>query len=194
MENEAMETIEMLYSMISEARRMPLAADKVIVERDAILGMLEELRDSLPVEISEAKRLLSAKDEFISNAKREAEQIRKTAEDKARALVEEEEIVKIAKLRSAEITSNTEQKCAELRKVANEYVDDTMRRTEEAIMAALEEVRKSRTSFRSAASAATAATAAPAQPAARTDDEEVPAVPRTPQNYDVLSADEFDDE
>lgn len=191
MENEAMETIEMLYSMISEARRMPLAADKVIVERDAILGMLEELRDSLPVEISEAKRLLSAKDEFISNAKREAEQIRKTAEDKARALVEEEEIVKIAKLRSAEITSNTEQKCAELRKVANEYVDDTMRRTEEAIMAALEEVRKSRTSFRSAASAATAA---PAQPAARADDEEVPAVPRTPQNYDVLSADEFDDE
>lgn len=191
MENEAMETIEMLYSMISEARRMPLAADKVIVERDAILGMLEELRDSLPVEISEAKRLLSAKDEFISNAKREAEQIRKTAEDKARALVEEEEIVKIAKLRSAEITSNTEQKCAELRKVANEYVDDTMRRTEEAIMAALEEVRKSRTSFRSAASAATAA---PAQPAARTDDEEVPAVSRTPQNYDVLSADEFDDE
>ena len=96
MENEAMETIEMLYSMISEARRMPLAADKVIVERDAILGMLEELRDSLPMEISEAKRLLSAKDEFISNAKREAEQIRKTAEDKARALVEEEEIVKIA--------------------------------------------------------------------------------------------------
>lgn len=191
MENEAMETIEMLYSMISEARRMPLAADKVIVERDAILGMLEELRDSLPVEISEAKRLLSAKDEFISNAKREAEQIRKTAEDKARALVEEEEIVKIAKLRSAEITSNTEQKCAELRKVANEYVDDTMRRTEEAIMTALEEVRKSRTSFRSAASAATAA---PAQPAARTDDEEVPAVPRTPQSYDVLSADEFDDE
>ena len=194
MENEAMETIEMLYSMISEARRMPLAADKVIVERDAILGMLEELRDSLPVEISEAKRLLSAKDEFISNAKREAEQIRKTAEDKARALVEEEEIVKIAKLRSAEITSNTEQKCAELRKVANEYVDDTMRRTEEAIMAALEEVRKSRTSFRSAASAATAATAAPAQPAARTEDEEAPAVSRTPQSYDVLSADEFDDE
>lgn len=191
MENEAMETIEMLYSMISEARRMPLAADKVIVERDAILGMLEELRDSLPMEISEAKRLLSAKDEFISNAKREAEQIRKTAEDKARALVEEEEIVKIAKLRSAEITSNTEQKCAELRKVANEYVDDTMRRTEEAIMAALEEVRKSRTSFRSAASAAATA---PAQPAASTDDEEVPAVPRTPQNYDVLSADEFDDE
>ena len=130
---------------------MPLAADKVILERDTILGMLEELRDSLPMELAEAKRLLGAKEEFIANAKREAEQIRKSAEDKARMLVEEEEIVKIAKLRAAEVTSNTEQKCTELRKVANDYVDDTMRRTEEAIMAALEEVRRSRSSFRSAA-------------------------------------------
>ena len=159
MENEAMEMIEMIYSTVSEARRMPLAADKVILERDTILGMLEELRDSLPAEIAEAKRLLGAKEEFIANAKREAEQIRKTAEDKARMLVEEEEIVKIAKLRSAEVTSNTEQKCTELRKVANDYVDDTMRRTEEAIMAALEEVRRSRASFRSAAGAAASASA-----------------------------------
>lgn len=181
MENEAMELIEMLYSMVAEAKRMPLAADKCIVERDTVLGMLEELRDNLPVEIAEAKRLLGAKEEFIANAKREAEQIRKTAEDKARMLVEEEEIVKIAKLRSAEITSNTEQKCTELRKVANEYVDDAMRRTEEAIMAALEEVRGSRSSFRSAAGASAAA-AAPGR------------VPQTPQKYEVMSANEFDDE
>ena len=87
MENEAMEMIEMIYSTVSEARRMPLAADKVILERDTILGMLEELRDSLPMELAEAKRLLGAKEEFIANAKREAEQIRKSAEDKARMLV-----------------------------------------------------------------------------------------------------------
>ena len=182
MEHEAMETIEMIYSMVSEARRMPLAADKVIIERDTLLGMLEELRDSLPAEIAEAKRLLGAKEEFIANAKREAEQIRKTAEDKARMLVEEEEIVKIAKLRSAEVTSNTEQKCTELRKVANDYVDDTMRRTEEAIMAALEEVRRSRASFRSAAGAAAGASATAASAS------------HAPQNIEVMSATDFDDE
>ena len=182
MEHEAMETIEMIYSMVSEARRMPLAADKVIIERDTLLGMLEELRDSLPAEIAEAKRLLGAKEEFIANAKREAEQIRKTAEDKARMLVEEEEIVKIAKLRSAEVTSNTEQKCTELRKVANDYVDDTMRRTEEAIMAALEEVRRSRASFRSAAGAAASASATAASAS------------HAPQNIEVMSATDFDDE
>lgn len=188
MENEAMEMIEMLYSTISEARRMPLAADKVVVDRDTVLSMIEELRDSLPVQIAEAKRLLGAKEEFIANAKREAEQIRKTAEDKARMLVEDEEIVKIAKLRSAEITSNTEQKCTELRKVANEYVDDTMRRTEEAIMAALEEVRRSRSSFRTAAG--TVSSAAPASDASRG----AAPVSRTPQGYNTISASEFDDE
>lgn len=185
MENEAMEMIEMLYSMIAEAKRMPLAADKCMVERDAALGLIEELRDSLPAQLTEAKRLLSAKDEFIANAKREAEQIRKTAEDKARMLVEEEEIVKIAKMRSAEVTTTTEQKCAELRRVANAYVDDAMRRTEEAIMAALEEVRGSRTNFRSAAG--TAVPAASSAPAGRSTSQ-------TPQRFEVMSADEFDDE
>lgn len=185
MENEAMEMIEMLYSMVAEAKRMPLAADKCVVERDTVLGMIEELRDSLPAQLMEAKRLLSAKEEFIANAKREAEQIRKTAEDKARLLVEEEEIVKIAKMRSTEVTTTTEQKCAELRRVANAYVDDAMRRTEEAIMAALEEVRGSRSNFRNAAGsiapspAGTAVNHTSAQ---------------TPQRFEVMSADEFDDE
>ena len=102
----------------------------------------------------------------------------------ARMLVEEEEIVKIAKLRAAEVTSNTEQKCTELRKVANDYVDDTMRRTEEAIMAALEEVRRSRSSFRSAAG--TVSSAAQTAPAA--------APARAPQNIEVMSTTDFDDE
>lgn len=186
MDNEAMEMIEMLYSMIAEAKRMPLAADKVVVERDAVLSLIEELRDSLPAQITEAKRLLSAKEEFIANAKREAEQIRKTAEDKARLLVEEEEIVKIAKMRSQEVTTTTEQKCAELRRVANTYVDDAMRRTEEAIMAALEEVRGSRTSFRSAAGVG--------GPAPKAAPQNRGSGAQTPQSFEVMTADEFDDE
>jgi len=38
-------------------------------------------------------------------------------------------------------------KSNELRRVANEYADDTLRRTEEAISAALNEVRQSRSRF-----------------------------------------------
>ncbi|HBD85861.1 MAG TPA: hypothetical protein DC001_00365 [Clostridiales bacterium] len=148
MDNEAMELIEMLYTMVSEAWGVPLGNDKCIVERDKVLGILEEIKARLPVELSEAKRLVSARDEFISNAKREAESIRRLAEEKVRAMVDEQEIVRASRTRSNELISNADAKSRELRRVANAYADDALRRTEEAITAALDEVRQSRARFR----------------------------------------------
>ena len=48
MDNEAMELIEMLYTMVSEAWGVPLGNDKCIVERDKVLGILEEIKARLP--------------------------------------------------------------------------------------------------------------------------------------------------
>lgn len=154
MENEVLELIEMLYTMVSEAWGVPLGNEKCIVERDKVLNILDEIKNQLPVEVAEAKRLVTARDEFIGNAKREAESIRKAAEDKARELVDEQEVVRAAKLRSSEIMNTAESRTRELYRVANEYVDDALRRTEEAVGTALGEIRQSRAKFRSAAGAA----------------------------------------
>lgn len=149
--NEVLELIEMLYTMVTEAWGVPLGNEKCIIERDKVLNILDEIKAQLPVEVAEAKRLVTARDEFISSAKREAESIRKAAEDRARELVDEQEIVRTARTRSSEILSNAESRTKELYRVANEYVDDALRRTEEAINSALSEVRQSRANFRSAA-------------------------------------------
>ena len=105
MDNEVMELIDTLYSMISEAYGVPLGNGKCIVERDKVLEMIEDLKNRLPEELAEAKRLVSARDEFIGNAKREAESIRRAAEEKARAMVDREEIVRVARARAAELES-----------------------------------------------------------------------------------------
>lgn len=151
MDNEVMELIDELYSMVSEAWGVPLGNDKCIVERDKVLNMIEDIKAQLPVELSEAKRLVSARDEFIGNAKKEAESIRRTAEEKARALVDQQEIVRIARTRSSELMANAENKSRELRRVASDYVDDILRRSEESLATALNEVRGSRSQFRAAA-------------------------------------------
>ena len=157
MENDVLELIEMLYTMVTEAWGVPLGNEKCIVERDKVLNYLDEIKAQLPAEVAEARRLVNARDEFIGNAKREAENIRKAAEDHARELVEEQEIVRAAKTRSNELLSQAESRTRELYRVANEYVDDALRRTEEAINSALSEVRQSRTNFRSAAGSTAAA-------------------------------------
>ena len=149
--NNILDLLEMLYTMVSEAWGVPLGNDKCIIERDKFLNIVDEIKAQLPVEVAEAKRLVTARDEFIGSAKREAESIRRSAEERAKELIDEQEIVKAAALRSNELLTNAENRTRELYKVANNYVDDALRRTEDAISAALNEVRNSRNEFRSAA-------------------------------------------
>jgi cell division septum initiation protein DivIVA len=153
MGSRVQELLEMLYSMINEAWGIPLGADKCVIERDKALDLIEEIKVQFPQELAEARRLVDARAEFITSAKREADNIRKTAEDRARQLVDGQEVIRAAKNKSAEIIQNAEQSAGELKRAANEYVDDAMKRTEEALAAALEEMRQTRSRFRSAAGA-----------------------------------------
>ncbi len=153
MGNRVQELLEMLYSMISEAWGIPLGAEKCVIERDKALDLIDEIKTQFPIELAEAKRLVEQRTDFINAAKREAEQIRKTSEERARQLVEEQEVIRMAKMRSSEIISQAESTSGELKRAASEYVDDAMKRTEEALAMALEEMRKTRARFRSAATA-----------------------------------------
>ena len=150
MNNDVMELIEMLYTQVTEAWGVPLGNEKCIVERDKVLGLLDEIKARIPVEVSEAKRLVAARDEFIGNAKREAEAIRKSAEERARTLIDEQEIVKAARAQAAGLVSEAEAQARQLRHVANEYTDDLLRQTEEAVGGSLEKVRQVRARFRTA--------------------------------------------
>ena len=143
--------LEMLYTMISEAWGIPLGADKCVVERDKALDLIEEIKVQFPQEMAEAKRLVDARSEFITGAKREADNIKKTAEERARQLIDKQEVIKAAKTKSNEIISTAEQSAGDLKRAANEYVDDAMKRTEEALATALEEMRQTRARFRNAA-------------------------------------------
>jgi len=161
MDNEVMELIDQLYTMVSEAWGVPLGNEKCIVERDQVLEILDEIKTAMPVELSEAKRLVSARDEFINNAKREAEGIRNQAEERARALVNDQEIVRIAKARSNEMLASTQAKAEALRQASSQFCVDALRRTEEAISAALGNVQQAHAAFQGVAGS----TAAPAAPA-----------------------------
>ena len=145
------ELLEMLYSMITEAWGLPLGNEKCVIERDKALDLLDEIKAQFPTEIAEANRLLDARADFISNAKREAENIRHVAEERARQLIDEQEIIRISRAKSSEMLTSAESNSSELRRVANEYVDDAMKRTEEALSAALDEIRTSRNKFMEAA-------------------------------------------
>ena len=156
---DVIEMLDTLYSMISEAWGVPLGNDKCIIEREKALDIINEIKAAMPSALAEAKRLVAARDEFIGNAKKEAEALRKSSEEKARSMLEEQEIIRIARSRSAEMISSAEAKSAELRRVAGDYVDDVMRQAEESLRNSLETIQSAHTAVRSANSGRTSSAA-----------------------------------
>lgn len=140
--------ISALYDMVQDARALPLGADKCILERDKVLDMLDEIIAQLPVELKHARTIVESRNELIGQARREAEALIRQAQEKADQMVEEEAIYQEAKRQCQEMVLQTQNRMAELRKVSNDYMDDALRRTEEAIALSLEDVRDTRIKFR----------------------------------------------
>lgn len=140
--------ISALYDLVQDARALPLGADKCILERDKVLDMLDEIIAQLPVELKQARTIVESRNELIGQARREAEALIRQAQEKADKLIEEEAIYQEAKRQCQEMVLQTQNRMAELRKASNDYMDDALRRTEEAIAISLEDVRDTRTKFR----------------------------------------------
>lgn len=139
--------ITALYDMIQDARALPLGADKCILERDKVLDMLDEIIAALPGELKQSRTIVDSRNELIGQARREAETIVREAQKQADAMVEREAIYLEAKKKCQELYDQTQERIAQLKKASNAYMDDALRRTQEAIAQSLAEVQDTRAKF-----------------------------------------------
>ena len=151
--NDVSRLIDMLYERVDEAKSPALKPNLSMVDRDEILDLLDELRAQLPVEIKRAQELLAAREKFVEEAKRDVERMMRQAELEARAKISDSEVLYAAKEKARQIVAQAEERSRRLYQVANEYAEDALARTEEAVQAALDEVKESRMRFRTASAA-----------------------------------------
>ena len=140
-EKDVQRLLDMLYSMIDEAKSAAFSSDKCVISRDEALDLLDDIRAKLPLEIKKAQELVRAREEYVSSAKKEVEKMLRQAELDAKVIVSESETLQQARRKSSEIIRRAEERSKELYHVANTY-------TEDAIQAALDEVKESRVRFR----------------------------------------------
>ena len=145
--------ITTLYDMIQDAKSLPLGADKCILERDTALDLLDEIIAQLPSELKQSRTIVESRNELIGQARREAENIIRKAQETAERLVSQESIYQEAKRQCQEMVLMTQSRMAELRRVSNAYMDDALARTEEAMAQALAEVRDTHAKFQALAEA-----------------------------------------
>ena len=133
-----------LQEMVNDAKGMPFANDKVLLNRDTVLDILDEIEDAVPTEVRQAKNIVNDRNQILTQAKREAEEIIKQAEERRKAMINQHEITKQAQAQANEIVSEAKAKAAGIKKATNQYVDDIMKAAEDSLAGQYSEIKRTR--------------------------------------------------
>ena len=144
--------IDILYNMVEDAHIVPFGKGKAMVDREKVLDLLDEVRGNMPADIKAAHDIVEKRNELLAATKREADAIQKQAEERARALVNESELVMIAKRRANEIIANAEAKSKEIKDMTNAYCEEILMKTEAAVNKSLTDISTLRSQFKQAVS------------------------------------------
>jgi F0F1-type ATP synthase membrane subunit b/b' len=130
--------------MVDKSWSLPLSGGRTVMDAERIRQIVDEIRSNLPQEVRQARAIVADRSQIIGDAKREAETIVRVAEERAKAMINQDEIVRQAQAKANDLVTQAQAKSREMRKAANEYVDDLMKRTDEALTENLAELRKTR--------------------------------------------------
>ena len=149
MDNTVDSILGMMEGIVDSAKIFPMTHGKVLIDQEQFLDMLADLRSQLPRELEEARRIVADRSNILETAKKEAEMTTRVAEERARKLVDHDELVNQAQMKANEIMSTAQLQSRELKKAAMEYADSMLGQVDEQLNKSLVEVRQRRQSFRS---------------------------------------------
>ena len=143
--NELLDTIE---DTLEESTSMPLSGGKRLVDVEKVRDYLDDIRANLPGELRQAQQIVNDRAQIVGTANAQAQAIVKKAEERARILVSDAEIVKAAQQRAAEITAAAQSESRTLRQTVTDYCDNMLKTTEEAMVENAAQVKNVRANLR----------------------------------------------
>lgn len=144
------EILNLIDDMLEESWNLPFSGGRCVVDAQKVKDYIEDIRLNLPGEIKQAKLIVSDRSDIIQTADRQAETTLRKAEERARMLIAQEEVVKLAQAKAAEIIAQAQMAAKEIRRASHEFSDSILKQTEETLSANLKNVRETRNALRSA--------------------------------------------
>ena len=133
--------VERLESLIANGKRLPLTAN-VVVDQNEALRLIDELRVAVPEEVRAAKRINSEGERIIEKAQEEAERIIGRAQEQAAFLIDERGLTEAAEQESRRIVARAESEADEVRRGADEYAVSVLLGLETDVSRTLQSIRK----------------------------------------------------
>lgn len=108
-QNRIEQLIEEMYEYIEGCKPKGFSTTQVIVMKEEIYDILDEMKLKIPEEIKRCAKVVANKDQIIANAEERAEKIIADAKRQAEMLVQESEIMRQAYLQANEMVSSAQQ-------------------------------------------------------------------------------------
>lgn len=121
-----------MEDIIDEASKFPLS-NKIIIEKEEILDIINDIRLKLPEEINRANWVAKERQRILTEAQTEADEMLSRARTQQESLLDDNEMVKIAKDKAAEILNSAENKAYEMKVNAFSYSDDMLAKLQEKL-------------------------------------------------------------
>jgi vacuolar-type H+-ATPase subunit H len=131
--------IHQLEEMVRDAKSMPLSSS-ALMNRDEVLELIEQMKDSLPDEIKQARWIVKDREELLAKARRDAEGMVEQAREEQLRLASHEAVVQRAQEEAERILQEASEDGRRLRLESEDYVDAKLAQLEGALQRILEDV------------------------------------------------------
>ena len=117
------EMIDDIEVLIDEAKPARFNPGKIVIDKDVLMTVIEELRKQIPGEVERSHKIMRNKETILEEARTQAQEIINQAAAEAGTLIDENEIVEMAKMRADEIEGSASGHAQAVIRSANEEAD-----------------------------------------------------------------------
>ncbi|MCF2528580.1 cell division initiation protein [Yinghuangia soli] len=139
--------LDELIALVESARSMPMSAS-CVVNRAEVVARLEEVKNLLPEEMNEARRIIGDRDAVLEESRREAERVVSGAREERGALIADTDVAREAYAEAERILTGARLEAERIRGEADDYVDQKLANFEVVLTKTLSAVGRGRDKMR----------------------------------------------
>ncbi|SES99982.1 ATPase [[Clostridium] polysaccharolyticum] len=115
--------IEEIYEFVESCKMQPLSSTKVVVPKDQLYDLLDELRLRTPDEIKRYQKIISNRDVILQDAQEKANNMLAEAEAQTNALIDEHQIMQQAYYQANEVVNQATEQADRMLEQARQDAD-----------------------------------------------------------------------
>ncbi len=136
--------IDRLEELVEDARGFPGFGNTAMVDRDAAYDLIDQMRQSIPEELKQARWIVKERQSMLDEARSESDRIVQQAREEAEKIVSEQEILKQAEKQGADMVEESRRREREIRLGVEDYADDVLGNLEDNLGRLLGAVQRGR--------------------------------------------------